>query len=325
MAMTKKAFNVGLVLVLILVLLKLFFIDRSPFGKKNSSFSVDHDKVISKVEMTRGDEKLVIKEDDGNWTVNGIPGVSKSAVTSFLSLLTEIQIKSPVSDDTFNELIIKPGIEPVKVKVFVRHRVGRTFLVYKTESNVYGNIMKTGERAQPFIVYAPGFKNNIGSFFEMNELLWLPYIVFNERSSEIQSLEVSYKNDNGSSFRIENIYGRYILSESQGETEDVDSLKVTRYLSYYTYIPFEKWALELSREEKNKITSEVPEIVIKLSPKTGKNIYLSVWPRWNCVGGEMILDTDRVWGSLNNFENIFVMRYFDIDPILKKRSYFIKE
>jgi hypothetical protein len=29
-----------------------------------------------------------------------------------------------------------------------------------------------------------------------------------------------------------------------------------------------------------------------------------------------------VWGKTNNRDDVFVMRYFDLDPILKKRSYF---
>jgi hypothetical protein len=326
MALTKSVLGVGLVLVpvLVLILVKIFLIDRYPFGKDNSSFAVVGDKTISKIEMTRVNEKLVVSEVDGKWNVNGISNVNNSVVTSFLSLLSEIQIKSPVSDDAFNELVIKKGITPVKVKVYVKNRVNRMFLVYKTNSNVYGNIMKTsGKRAKPFIVYAQGFENNIGKFFDLNELSWLPYTVFNLRPSEIKSVELVYKNDKESSFRIENRSGRYILS-GQGEPGDIDSLKVLRYLSYYTYIPFEEWALEISPEEKGRITSEVPSVMIKVSTGTGQNISLSIWERWNSTEGEMLLDTDRIWGNLNESGNIFIMRYFDVDPILKKRSYFFK-
>jgi hypothetical protein len=324
MAIARKAFNVGLVLVLILILLKIVFIDSLPFGKDNSSFAVEQDKIVSKIELTRENENLVLKIDKGVWTVNGISGVSKSEIIAFLSLLYEIQIKSPVSDDAFNKLIVEPGIEPVKVRIFVKNRMHKTFLVYKTDINVYGNIMKTSEKAKPFIVYAPGFEDNIGSFFEMNEQSWLSKTIFNLMPSEIQSVEVKYSTDN-ESFTIENKGRSYIISDSNGVIGNVDSIKVFRYLSYFTYIPFEKWAFEISQEEKSRITVTVPEVIISVSTKTGLNTVLSVWERRNIVDNAIILDTDRVWGRLDKSDNIFIMRYFDIDPILKKREYFIKK
>jgi hypothetical protein len=325
MAMTRKAFNVGLVLVLVMISLKIFFIDRSPFGKDNSSYALDKDKIVSRIEMTRGDEKLIIKDDNGTLSVNGTTRVRKGEVITLLNLISEIQIKSPVSDDAFNEVVIKPGIEPVKVKIFVKNRLIKTYLVYRTESNVYGNIMKTSEKAKPFIIYAPGFENNIGSFFELNELVWLPYTVFNLMPSEIDAIDVRYNEDKESSFKIETDEKNKLITDSEGATiTNCDSLKVLRYLSYYTYVPFEKWAFELSQEEKGKIILQEPSVKISVSTKSGQNIILSIWERKAIVGSETIVDTDRVWGRLDNSDNIFIMRYFDIDPILKKKAYFIR-
>jgi hypothetical protein len=36
-------------------------------------------------------------------------------------------------------------------------------------------------------------------------------------------------------------------------------------------------------------------------------------------------DSDRVWAKTNQRDEIFIMRYFDLDPILKKRGYFFKD
>jgi len=33
-------------------------------------------------------------------------------------------------------------------------------------------------------------------------------------------------------------------------------------------------------------------------------------------------DSDRLYGKLNTMDDLFIIRYFDIDPLLKKRSYF---
>ena len=85
-----------------------------------------------------------------------------------------MKIKSPVSAELFDNEISSKNIVPVKVKVYEKGRNLKTFLVYKTSSNIYGNIMKIKERSKPFIVYVPGYEGDIGSAFTLNELFWQP-------------------------------------------------------------------------------------------------------------------------------------------------------
>jgi hypothetical protein len=40
--------------------------------------------------------------------------------------------------------------------------------------------------------------------------------------------------------------------------------------------------------------------------------------------GIKIKDSDRLLGKIQKSDEFFVMRYFDVDPLLKKRSYFFK-
>ena len=97
-----------------------------------------------------------------------------------------MKIKSPVSAELFKSEITEKGIEPVRVKVYENRKLIKSFLVYKTSSNSYGNIMKIRERSKPFIVYVPGYDGDIGSAFTLNELFWQPYTVFNLLPSEIR-------------------------------------------------------------------------------------------------------------------------------------------
>jgi hypothetical protein len=49
---------------------------------------------------------------------------------------------------------------------------------------------------------------------------------------------------------------------------------------------------------------------------------VKLWQR--SVNGNDVtkLDTDRLWAKAEGSAEIFVIRYIDIDPLLKKRSYF---
>jgi hypothetical protein len=101
-----------------------------------------------------------------------------------------------------------------------------------------------------------------------------------------------------------------------------DTLKVKRYLTYYTAVSFENWAFDLSETDKRTIESAVPVYRITVKPSDGEETSLTIWEKWISVNGEKKRDTDRVWAKTNIQDAIFVMRYFDLDPILKKRSYF---
>jgi hypothetical protein len=36
-------------------------------------------------------------------------------------------------------------------------------------------------------------------------------------------------------------------------------------------------------------------------------------------------DSDRLWAKTDEKDDLFIMRYFDIDPLLKKKSYFFAQ
>ncbi len=210
----------------------------------------------------------------------------------------------------------------MRVKVYESRKLLNDFLVYKTRSNIYGNIMKNNERAKPFIVYVPGYDGDIGSAFTMNELYWQPYTIFNLLPSEIASVSFENLSDEASSFSILKSGDGYLLTDGENALDGWDTGLIRRYLSYFTFIPFEAWALDLSEAEKEKILSREPAYRITVKTSGGKNTVLSLWER---VNGDGTMDSDRLYGRTGTTDEIFVVRYFDIDPILKKREYFFPE
>lgn len=104
-----------------------------------------------------------------------------------------------------------------------------------------------------------------------------------------------------------------------------DSLKVRRYITYYTSISFDSWAPDLTETEKRNIESGLPLYRIAVTKPNGEETAITIWEKWNRVNGEKKRDTDRVWAKTNLQADFFIMRYFDLDPIIKKRTYFFPE
>jgi hypothetical protein len=314
-----------LVTVAVMLILILLFRSRLPFGKSNSSFACEPRFGISKIEFSQSGKKLSLERNGDTWTINGRSEARKTGVLFILRILKEIGIKSPVSSELFESEIVAKGIKPVKVRVYEKRKLVKSFLVYKTPSNLYGNIMKISERSKPFIVCVPGFDGDIGSAFTLSELFWEPYTVFNLLPSEIASISLENLSDTASSFLISERNNQFILSTLNSGLNGWDSTLVTRYISYFARIPFEKWELEMGSDEKKKIGSQLPAYRITVTTSSGLKTVLSLWKRMWEENGSMTIDSDRLLGKTQNNDEFFVMRYFDIDPILKKRSYFFGE
>ena len=308
--------------VVIVLLLLIIFRTRSPFGKNNSSFSSEPEKEITKIELSDNVKKLVIEEKGDNWLINGKSVARKSGVMFLLRILKEIKIKSPVSADLFEAEITSKNISGVKVKVYENRKLLNTFLVYKTQSNAYGNFAKLKETSKPFIVYVPGYEGDIGSGFILNELYWQPYLVFNLLPSEISSVNFENLSDTTSSFKITYKSQHYSLSSSKGVLTGWDSSLVARYITYFARVPFESWSFGTADAWKKSNESDQPLYRITVNTTQGRKNVLTLWALTKEKQGTKEIDSDRLLGKTDENDEFFIMRYFDIDPLIKNRSYF---
>jgi hypothetical protein len=320
--MNRRTIRYSVIVIPILILVIFLFRERSPFGGGNTSFAAEPKIEITRIEFAEGKNTLTLEKAGEEWLVNKDLKTRKTGILFILKILTEMEIKSPVTPELFNKEIIENRIDPVRVKVFEKSKIIKSFLVYKTASNKYGNIMKLRESSKPFIVFVPGNEVEIGSGFTMNELFWQPYTVFNLLPSDIYSVALENMADTSSSFMIKNENQRFRLYGNPGELTGWDTSRLIRYVSYFAHVPFESWALNLSDNEKKNIEKEEPVYKITVVTSEGERKIVKLWQR--SVNGNDVtkLDTDRLWAKAEGSAEIFVIRYIDIDPLLKKRSYF---
>lgn len=321
-SMTKNVIRILLVFIPVLILVIYLLRERLPFGGSNSSFSTDPEKEITRIEFLSDTSRLALEKEGNDWLVNGRYQTRKTSILFILRILTGLEIKSPVSSELFYNEIDSKGVTPVKVKVYHGRKLLKSFLVFRTNSNVYGNIMKLREGSKPFIVFIQGSETEIGSAFNTNELFWQPFTVFELLPSQISSVTFENMKEPGSSFMIRIRDRGFELSDLRNNMRGWDTSKVERYLSYFTHVPFETWALDLSPGDKENIKSGQPLFRITVIKQAGESIVLNLWERLVNKDGSERVDSDRLWANTEGGKEIFVVRYIDIDPLLKKISYF---
>ena len=316
----------GVFLFIIIGLFLLILLSRrSPFGKSNSSFGSEPKEEITRIEFSESGRRMTLEKNGESWLINGKSEARKNGMLFILRILKEIKIKSPVSPELFASEISMKNVIPIKVKVYEKRRLLKTFIVYKTGSNPYGNIMKIKEFSKPFIVYVPGYDGDIGSGFTLNELFWQPYTVFNLLPSEIASVNLQNLSDTAASFSIINRNHHFILSGASGNLSGWDSSLVFRYISYFAFVPFESWAFNIGDSEKKSIEAHKPLYRIEVITSTGKKSILTLWGMVTGKNGVNEVDSDRLLGKTDEKDQLFIIRYFDIDPLIKKRSYFFPQ
>jgi len=316
----KKIFFISIV-VLAAAIIVILAGRHSPFGKRNSSFASEPKKEITRIVFSQEGEELTLENNGEKWLLDGRLETRKSSISNILRVLKELNIKSPVSPEHFDTAIIKNKISPVRVRTYENRRLLKDFFVYKTRSNIYGNIMKAGRKAKPFIVYVPGHDGDIGSVFTMNELYWQPYTIFNLLPSEITTIVFENLADQTKSFSITKSESGYLLTDGEKTLSGYDTDLIKRYLTYFTYIPFESWAIGMDNAIMRTFPDDPPLYRIQVRSKNS-DIVLSLWERKNPDGTK---DSDRMYGRTDANDAIFIVRYFDIDPILKERDYFFNQ
>ena len=309
-------------LILLLLVAVIYIGNKGAFSRRNTVFAVAREADVTLIEMKQGDERVVLRKGREGWTVNEAGEARSSAVGFLLQTIAEIAIKSPVSDDLFYREVVEPGLIPVRVRALSGRKLLTSFLVWKTESNIYGNIAKRRDLGKPFILYIPGYEGSIGFNFTLNELFWRPFNIFSLNQGQIASIEVFYPQQPDESFIIHNPFAATLPPDLKQGIEGYDTAMVRRYLSYFMWVPFEDWAYGLSADEVNEIVEGEPEVRISVVTSDGRTEALTLWQRNTGTGGEFVPDYDRVWGRKNDDPHLFVVRYFDIDPLLRKKRYF---
>lgn len=310
--------------MIVISLVVLFIIGRHvPFGASNSVFYVENAGRISRITLSDNSRSVSLSLESGRWYVNGEKEASPRAINLILNALEDIRIKSPVSDELYKEVLENKNTREIEVKVSDKRKMLQSFYIYKSATEEHPGILQKRKKTKPFIVHIPGYEIDPSSYFVTDETYWLPYTVFELSPDEITEIHFKYFNMPDSSFCLENKEGKIAFSNEHYRNEMIDTMAIGRYFSYFTYVPFEKWAYDIDTNEKDSITSSKPYFSLEVITGHSDTTELFTWKKYIRKENITKEDTDRLWGSLDRGEDLFIIKYYDLDPLIKQPSYFI--
>ncbi len=320
----RKIIGILLALLLIVIASILVFKVRVPFGRENSGFSVDWLEDIKSITISDKENTLLLERSSKGWEVNKSFVARKSAVDFILKNIEGLEIKSPVSDELYSKLVDTDKQPPLKVRITGKNK-SLEYLIYKSSDPLYSSIFKKTVKSKPFFVNLPSYSIDPGNSFVTDEKYWMPYHIFNLEPDIISSVSIIYKDPGMDDISIVRGESKNSLFINGKESLQAKQDKIRRYITYFTFVPFENWAFDLKPENVTELISSEPEILIKVGLTSGNEVIARLWTKMLKTAEANVPDTDRLYGTIDGTGDIFIARYFDLDPLIKSAEYFISD
>ncbi len=322
-----KRIGIGIIIIIIIAAIAILLIGRqAPFDAKNSVFYVENTDRIYRILISddHNNEVELMRRPDG-WVIDGDIVVRSSAIDIILKTIRDIRIKSPISDEAFTQFADSEKTKHLEVMIYGKRRLLQSFHIYRNREDDAPGIMKRREAARPFVMHIPGEDADPAKRFIADSKFWMPNTVFAAGPGQISRIRVVYTDKPDSSFSIEREGGKINFSSAGYAGETVDTMVIGRYLSYFNYVPFESYDHGLSPQDTDSVSSDPVRYSIEVVTGVADTTRLLTWTRKIMKGGSLVRDTDRLWGSINDGGDLFVIRYYDLDPLIKYPSYFISD
>ncbi|WP_075601660.1 hypothetical protein [Saccharicrinis aurantiacus] len=300
-----------LVAFVILVGLVLFFMFRSNSGTMKKALDLKADKVNSWTDIfiVSGDDSLQISKQGELWSLNDGLEVSKLKVDMLKDYLSNLSVRYPLTGPKGET--VKNSIKQVGTRITAKSEGNETYEVFLQQDH---NILYAyrNKAKYPNVLYDSAEADYIFSNDLVNPIFWRNKTLFSLQKESIENVNMVWAN-NDDSFVISQEDEEIIVKSNNSKVLDNDIAK------FYLY---EFKHLELSRRI-SKVDTCIGQKLCDLSirEKLGKNHKIQFYQflqSGEVSKSELLVNVSesKEWG---------VVSFIQVDPILRKASFFIKK
>ncbi len=310
----------------------LFLTRETSFSSRSASvdFSVKDTASITRILIKNplGDS-LLLARNEANWIINNRYRPEMSSVKSLMYILHHIDIKSPVPKSKIQEINDEFETKSTSVKIYEGDRVIKTLYLLDSQEKGLFTYIKSQSNNHPFIAECLGIQSTIGKYFVTNTNYWRDKTLFNFSIYNLKSVHVRNHKYNEKSFSIcsKEVEG-YVLfahDSTRIEKSKINKEALMRYLSYLNYVEYIGGVMNIPDSQKDSILSSVPISSVSIRGADGQLIRVSFFPRiYKNKNNHHKTDYNYLYGEIDNNQELVLLKYMDIDPILKDIEYFIK-
>jgi len=301
-----------------------FFLGRRPgtYTPAKGEFAVVDTGRIEWVNISTSEEEVNFLRTGYGWQVNGNPA-KKESILGLYVLLTRIEVEAPVSRSLEDR--IQGGLEHLSTRVRVGIADGRekAYRVYY-DNQSSSTFMRMEGSDVAFRVRIRGYRQtNLAELFHSDQMFWRDNVIFHYLPGNIRGVSLRNNINPDRSFHLaRNEMGEFHVASGivPGSWEPAARKNVTQYLGYFSDVRFEAF---LDPGQDTLQHASQPDRILTLDLLDGERIILELFQAYRISdNGTKFLDLDNIYARIGKGDEWIVVKYIQIDPLLKEFEYF---
>ena len=341
--MNKNKITLLIIFILTLIASWLLYTNRTGTIKKElRDFAVKDTASINKIFMADANGKKVTLEKTGtdSWLVNGQYDAHIDAVNTLLETIYLVDLKSPVSKASFDQVVKNIAGKSTKVEIYQgEDKPSRTYFVGGATPDNSGTYMLLENSSAPFIMHIPGFTGYLTTRYFADPEGWRSTDLFKYNIQDLKSIEVTYFEKPEDSFIIDNIATGKLTLRSTHYNQPIanfDTTALVEYLMNYQKANFEFLINDIPPATLDSIVTHCKKFTITVTDNYGNKKTVKAFNKpvpegtTDMEDNPIVFDQDRMYGLINNDKDAVMIQhfvfnkltppvsYFETDPIVKK-------
>ncbi len=297
------------------------------YARSAVEFAVKDTNLITGLEITGRGGKVMLVKHDLTWRVNGSTPVRKDRMSGMLVLLSRLEVISPVSRSRSEEVTRQLQKDGKRVIITLNKGTDREYFVFHDTTETNATYMMLKDADTPFRMGVRGYKRrDLAALFATNERYWRDNLLLHYLPEQIQYISLQNKRDPARTFHLaRNAEGGFEMSTGivPGDWFDPLTSKLNQYLGYFYGLRFDAYA-DLRQDAPVKYEySDEPDFVLEVGNNTGSRISLRLFPVFTVdPAGIKKMDLNVLYAKIDDWDGMVVLKYLEIDPLLKDPGYF---
>ena len=298
-------------------------------GWSAEAFSVKDTSGIRFISIESGNRTVILTREDHVWQVNGQFEAAQEKVRGLLILLSRIKITGSVQKETGEDIANALSRYGKEILVGTGKKVIRSFTVF--HDTVYSGYtyMRHEHGNTIYRVEVPGIKyKNLAILFKTEPGFWKNNMLFKCRPGDIRYVHCFFPEHPAYSFRLINDGNAppKILSYMDSTLLDrIDEQSVRRYLSYFSMVSVEEFLTDPDMNLSGEFHHDEPDVRMRVVQTNNKTVEVDSYTVYYYDDqGEVHANLNEALLKINGVEWARA-RYTDLDPVIKRLDYFIRE
>ncbi len=297
------------------------------YARSDVAFAVKDTGRITGVEIKDSVGQVMLVKVEGTWRVNGSTPVRRDRMNGLMVMLSRLEVISPVSQSRMAEVATRLQKDGKQVVVSLDKGSDRVYFVWHdtTESDATYMLLKDADT--PFRMGVRGYqRKDLSALYATDERFWRDNLLLQYLPVQIQDISLFYQRYPARTFHLaRNEEGEFEMSTGTLPSEWFTpvSAKVHQYLGYFYGVRFDAYADQEDDPSWNDTCCDEPDYVLEVISTEGTRTTLRLCPIFRIdAEGNRKMDLNSLYAKVDDWEEMVLVKYPEIDPLLKEPGYF---